>query len=176
MFQKLNETPIAIIGMASVFPEAKNLREFWDNIVREVDCIVDVPESRWKIADYYDPDPTVPDKSYNKRGGFLPEIDFDPMEFGLPPNILEVTDVSQLISLVVARDALNDAGYNDATVELRDRTGVVLGVGGGQKLITPLTVRLQHPVWREVLQSYNLPDEDVEKIIEKMKLAYVKWE
>ncbi len=35
------------------------------------------------------------------------------MEFGLPPNILEVTDVSQLLSLVVARDALEDAGYGE---------------------------------------------------------------
>ncbi len=29
----------------------------------------------------------------------------------------------------------------------RERTGVVLGVAGGQKLITPLTARLQYPIW-----------------------------
>ena len=74
---------IAIVGMASLFPEAENLTQFWDNIVHEIDCIIDVPASRWKIDDYYDPDPRAPDKVYCKRGGFLPDIDFDPLEFGI---------------------------------------------------------------------------------------------
>ena len=34
------------------------------------------------------------DKTYCKRGGFIPSVDFNPVEFGIPPNILEVTDVS----------------------------------------------------------------------------------
>jgi acyl transferase domain-containing protein/NAD(P)-dependent dehydrogenase (short-subunit alcohol dehydrogenase family) len=176
MAQKLHQTPIAIIGMASVFPNSMNLREFWNNIVNRADCIIDVPESRWKIDDYYDPDPKAPDKTYSKRGGFLPDIDFDPMEFGLPPNILEVTDVSQMLGLVVARDAMQDAGYADANSEVRDRTGVVLGVGGGQKLITPLTSRLQYPVWRRALESSGIVGEDAERIIEKIKAAYIGWE
>lgn len=41
----------------------------------------------------------------------MPNIDFNPMEFGLPPNILEVTDASQLLALIAARDAFAHAGY-----------------------------------------------------------------
>src|SRR5919205_4304756 len=100
--------PIAIIGMAGIFPGAANLQEFWQNIVDAQDCITEVPASHWSVDDYYDPDPSAPDKTYCTRGGFIPEIDFDPLEFGLPPNILEVTDVSQLISLVIARDSMAD--------------------------------------------------------------------
>ena len=140
----MSRMPIAIIGMASVFPQAKNLAEYWNNIVNRTDCITDVPASRWNIDDYYDPDPHAPDKTYCKRGGFIPDLDFNPLEFGLPPNILEVTDVAQILSLVVAKQALQDAGYDRASAEVRDRTGVILGVGGGQKLITPLTSRLQY--------------------------------
>jgi len=88
---QLQETPIAIIGMASLFPESKDLHEFWGNIMGKVDCIIDVPSDRWEINDLYD-DPATPDKTYSKRGGFIPDIDFDPMEFGLPPNILEVKE------------------------------------------------------------------------------------
>jgi acyl transferase domain-containing protein len=65
------------------------------------------------VADYYDPNPATPDKTYCKRGAFMPDVDFDPMEFGLPPNILEITDVSQLLSLVVAKEAMEDAGYGE---------------------------------------------------------------
>lgn len=173
---QLRHTPIAVIGLGAIMPEAHNLREFWDNIIGKVDCITDTPASRWDISKYYDPDPTAPDKTYSKRGGFLPEVDFDPLEFGLPPNILEVTDVSQMLSLLVAKEALSDAGYLMGAEEIRDRTGVILGVGGGQKLITPLTSRLQYPVWDEVLKSYGIGDEDRAKIIERMKLAYIRWE
>ncbi|MBD2515423.1 acyltransferase domain-containing protein [Nostoc sp. FACHB-973] len=177
LYGQLQRVPIAIIGMAAVFPQAKNLQEYWNNIIGKVDCITDVPASRWNIQDYYDPDPTVPDKTYCKRGGFIPDIDFNPLEFGLPPNILEVTDVAQLLSLVVAKAAMEDAGYGDSRNYSRERTGVVLGVVGGcMQLITPLTSRLQYPVWEKVLKSSGLSDEDTEKIIQKMKLAYVGWE
>jgi len=174
---KLHQTPVAIIGMASLFPKARTLQEYWENIVGKVDCITDVPASRWSIEDYYDPDPTTPDKTYCKRGGFIPDIIFEPLEFGLPPNILEVTDISQLLALVVAKAAMEDAGYGESRNFSRERTGVVLGVvGGAMQLLVPLTTRLQSPVWEKVLKSSGLSDEDTQKIIEKIKLAYVGWE
>jgi len=169
------EHDIAIIGIAGIFPQAHNAQEYWDNILRKIDCITDVPPSRWNVDDYYDPDPDAPDKTYAKRGGFIPDIAFDPLEFGLPPNILEVTDVSQLLALVVARDLMADAGYANGRAFDRSRVGVILGVAGGQKLITPLASRLQYPVWRKVLLSSGIPEDETERIIEKIKLAYIPW-
>ena len=107
----LQKTPIAIIGQAAVFAKSASLNEYWNNILDKIDGITEVPPSRWDPEDYYDPDPTAEDKTYCKVGGFIPDIEFDPMEFGLPPNLLEVTDSSQLLGLVVARDAMEDAGY-----------------------------------------------------------------
>ena len=176
---QLRKTPVAIVGLASTFAKSRNLEEFWYKIINKENCIIDVPETRWLINDYYDADPTVPDKTYCKVGGFMPEIDFNPIEFGLPPNILEVTDASQLVSLIIARDALKDAGYDKKspkmTRQVKDRTGVILGVGGGQKLIIPLTARLQYPIWSKVLQNAGVSEGETEKIIEKIKSAYVGW-
>jgi acyl transferase domain-containing protein len=177
---QLQHTPIAIIGMASIFPQAKNLEEYWQNIIHKVDCITDVPPSRWSIDDYYDPNPRTPDKTYCKRGGFIPEIDFNPMEFGLPPNILEVTDISQLLGLLVAKSAIEDAGYGESGNRhiydrLRDRTGVVLGVALGRQLALPLSCRMQYPIWEKVLKSSGLSDQDSQSIVEKIKSAYVEW-
>ena len=103
--RRLAECPIAVVGMAALFPGAPDLEQYWQNILNKVDSIIEVPESRWDIADYYDEDSSAPDKTYSKRGGFLPEVDFDPMEFGIPPNLLEQTDSSQLLGLLVARTA-----------------------------------------------------------------------
>ena len=169
--------PIAIIGMSAIFPQANNLQAYWDNILNEIDSITEVPASRWAVEDYYDPDPNAPDKTYCKRGGFIPDIDFDPAEFGLPPNLLEVTDVSQLLGLVAAKACLEDGGYGDSRGLSRENMGVILGmVGIGSKLMVPLMARLQYPVWDKVLKSYGISETDRQSIIEKIKLAYPKWE
>ncbi len=90
--RKLQDKSIAIFGMVSIFPQAKNSQEYWQNIVK-------------KIEDCYDPNPKAPEKTHGKRGGFIPDIDFDPMQFGIPPNILEIIDISQLLSLLVVKEA-----------------------------------------------------------------------
>ncbi|MFS0516071.1 SDR family NAD(P)-dependent oxidoreductase [Nostoc sp. UIC 10607] len=170
------KTDIAIIGMASIFPQSQNLQEYWEKIIHKVDCITDIPPSRWNVEDYYDPNPRTPDKTYCKRGGFIPDVNFNPMEFGLPPNSLEVTDISQLLGLIVAKAAMEDAGYSESRQFSRDRTGVILGVALGRQLAVPLTARMQYPVWEKVLKGSGLSDEDTQKIIEKIKSAYVQWD
>ncbi len=167
---------IAIVGKAGIFAKATDAQNYWENILNKVDCITEVPPTHWDPEDYYDPDPNARDKTYCKRGGFIPEVDFDPLEFGLPPNILEVTDTSQILGLIVARDLLEDAGYGTDRDFDRDRVGVILGISGGLKMITPLTSRLQYPVWRKVLKSSGLSEEEAEAVVEKMKLAYVEWQ
>lgn len=173
---QLLHTPIAIIGISALVPKARNLREYWCNIINKVDCITEIPASHWDPEDYYDSDPKSPDKTYSHRGGFLPAVDFNPLEFGLPPDSLEAIDSSQLLSLLVARDALEDAGYGNSKEFDRATTGVVLGASGLWKPITPMTSRLQYPIWRKVLRNSGLREDDVEKIIEKIKLAYAPWQ
>ncbi|MFM7407928.1 MAG: beta-ketoacyl synthase N-terminal-like domain-containing protein [Cuspidothrix sp.] len=175
--RKLHKSPIAIIGMASLMPQSRNLREYWQNIVNKIDCITDVPSTHWSVDDYYDPNPRTPeDKTYCKRGGFIPEVDFNPMEFGIPPSILEVTDVSQLLSLVVAKEAMEDAGYGESREFNRENIGVILGVAMAKQLGMPLSARLEYPIWEKVLKSSGLSDEDTKKIVDKIKSAYVKWD
>ncbi len=174
---KLQKNPIAIVGIASLFPEAENNQRYWENIINKIDCIKEVPETHWQAEDYYDPNPTAADKTYCKKGGFIPEVKFNPMEFGMPPNVLEATDVSQLISLVIAKQAMEDAGYGDKREFARDRVGVVIGEAamGGQASI-PLRARLEHPVWRKALKSSGLSEAETETIIEKILASYKAWQ
>ena len=180
--RKLCKTPVAIVGMASLFPESKDLSTYWQNILDEVDCLKEVPLSRWDPADYYDDNPRASDKTYCKRGGFIPDVEFNPMEFGLPPNILEVTDVSQLLSLVLARRALEDAGYGQTDKQIgkqkdfdRETAGVVLGTVGRQTS-GPLWTRLQYPIWERVLESSGLGASERADIVARMQRAYIEWQ
>ncbi|WP_373937581.1 phosphopantetheine-binding protein [Vibrio kanaloae] len=172
--KRLKDMPIAIVGMASMFANSRYLNKFWDLISEKIDAITEVPDTHWRPEDYYDSDRTAPDKSYCKRGGFIPEVDFNPMEFGLPPNILELTDTSQLLSLIVAKEVLEDAklpeGYD------RDKIGITLGVGGGQKIAQSLNARLQYPVLKKVFKSSGISDDDSEMLIKKFQDQYIHWE
>ncbi|GIU52130.1 type I polyketide synthase [Shewanella sp. KT0246] len=172
--KRLKDMPIAIVGMASIFANSRYLNKFWDLISEKIDAITEVPDTHWRAEDYFDADKSTPDKSYCKRGGFIPEVDFNPMEFGLPPNILELTDTSQLLSLVIAKEVLADAGVTSEYDT--DKIGITLGVGGGQKINASLTARLQYPVLKKVFKSSGLSDADSDMLIKKFQDQYIHWE
>ena len=77
--------PVAIIGMGCMFPQAEDLARYWANIRKGVDAITEVPESHWRVADYFDSDPKAPDRTYAHRGGFLTPVDFPLLDFGIAP-------------------------------------------------------------------------------------------
>jgi acyl transferase domain-containing protein/NAD(P)H-dependent flavin oxidoreductase YrpB (nitropropane dioxygenase family)/NADP-dependent 3-hydroxy acid dehydrogenase YdfG len=121
---------IAIIGISAIFPGAADLRTFWENTLKGVDAITEVPPDRWDWRPYYDPDPVTPDAITSKWGGFIPEVPFDPLRYGVPPSSVPSIEPAQLLVLEAARLALQDAGYAERAFP-RDRTAVVLGMGGG---------------------------------------------
>ncbi|MFC3962455.1 SDR family NAD(P)-dependent oxidoreductase [Nocardia jiangsuensis] len=174
--RRLARTPIAIVGMSGLLPRARNHREYWQNIIDGVDCTTEVPASRWNLDDYHDADPEAPDKTYSRRGAFLPDIEFDPLEFGLPPNQLEVTSTMQTLSLGVARDLLIDAGATGSEWYDASRTGVVLGTTGPVPLMHPLAARLSTPVLEEAARSVGLSEADAKAVSARFVAAYAPWE
>ncbi len=128
--EKPRPSDIAIIGMAAVLPGAGSVKRFWSNTLSGHDAIVEIPPDRWDWRLYYDQDPKAPDKIVSKWGGFLPDVPFDPLRYGMPPSSLPSIEPAQLLALEVVRNALADAGYADRAFP-REKTGVVLGMGGG---------------------------------------------
>lgn len=170
-------TPLAIVGMACRFPKADDLRTYWSNIVRGEDCITDIPETHWRPEDYFDPDPKKADMTYAKRGGFISQAAFDPLEYGIPPTAIEATDTSQLLGMMVAKDALRQAGYGDNGREFnRARTSVILGVTGALEMVIPLGARLGWPRWRKALIESGMPEAEAEAVVQRIKDTYVPWQ
>jgi acyl transferase domain-containing protein/NAD(P)H-dependent flavin oxidoreductase YrpB (nitropropane dioxygenase family)/NAD(P)-dependent dehydrogenase (short-subunit alcohol dehydrogenase family) len=121
---------VAIIGMACFLPGASDLRTYWENVLAKVNAVTEVPADHWDWRLYYDPDPKARDKINSKWGGFLADMPFDPLAFGMPPNSLSSIEPVQLYVLEAVRLALADAGYAERPFD-RERTAVVLGAGGG---------------------------------------------
>src|SRR5579864_5877691 len=77
---------IAIVGMSGKYPDAKNLSEYWENLVQAKNSVREIPLSRFDVSDYYDSNPRRSGKISCKWLGALDEIeDFDPLFFHLSP-------------------------------------------------------------------------------------------
>jgi acyl transferase domain-containing protein/NAD(P)H-dependent flavin oxidoreductase YrpB (nitropropane dioxygenase family)/NAD(P)-dependent dehydrogenase (short-subunit alcohol dehydrogenase family) len=121
---------IAIVGIGCLLPGATDPQRYWDNILAKQDLIQEIPAERFEVERWFDPDPRARDKIYSRWGGFVPEVLFDPLKYGIPPASLASIEPMQLMALELVSRALADAGY-ECDNPLRARTSVILGVGGG---------------------------------------------
>jgi len=114
-------SPIAIIGMACIFPGARDLQTYWNNIVSGFDAIGE-PLDAWGAQRYLDSG-----RIKTQFGGFLRDLyRFDATEFGIMPSSINGSEPDQFLALRVAHDALADAGYAQPTAD-HSSTGIVLG-------------------------------------------------
>ncbi|MCB1994310.1 MAG: SDR family NAD(P)-dependent oxidoreductase [Burkholderiaceae bacterium] len=121
---------VAIVGMACLLPGSRGLEAYWENILGKVDAITEIPAHRWDWRLYFSEDRHAKDKIYSRWGGFLEDMAFDPMRYGMPPKSIESVDPMQLMALEVARRALADAGYDDRPFD-RERASIIVGASGG---------------------------------------------
>lgn len=121
-----SQQDIAIIGMSCMFPEARDMRAYWRNILNKVYAVGE-PSDSWGAERYYEPHSNASDKIYTKAGGFLGDLyRFDPTEFGIMPSSVDGQEPDQFLALKLAREALADAGYAREGYD-HTNTGIVLG-------------------------------------------------
>ncbi|NUT46716.1 MAG: methyltransferase, partial [Saccharothrix sp.] len=108
--------PIAIIGMSGRFPGARDVDEFWRQMVDGHDPVTRA--TRWDLA------------SLGSRcvdGGFMDGIDeFDPLFFGISGAEAAYMEPQQRLFLQEAWTALEDAGHAGGSLD-RDRCGIYVG-------------------------------------------------
>ena len=167
--------PVAVIGMGCLFPGSKNSEGYWRDITAGRNMVTEVPSSHFLIDHYFDPDPSVPDKTYCRQGAFLSPIEFDPMAFGIPPTNLEATDTSQLLSLLVARQVLENAFNGQLKHIDRSRIGVIMGVAAGLELLGEMANRLVKPNWVKGMREAGLPEDEVQDICERIMATHAPW-
>ncbi|MFB4426198.1 type I polyketide synthase [Streptomyces sp. QL37] len=164
--------PVAVVGVGAVVPGATDAAGYWRIVTGGRDLMTEVPPSRWRVEDHYDPDPAAPDKTYARRGAFLPEVDFEPMAYGVPPANLPATDTSQLLALMVADQVLADAG-GPAGVD-RERTGVVLGAAA-LELLPHMYGRTQRPLWLAGLRESGLGEAEAQAVCDRISARFEPW-
>src|SRR6202011_5006006 len=129
------DEPIGIIGMECIFPGSPDVESFWANILEGRDLITEVPAERWNTELYYRKGSIAEKgKTPSKWGGFIDEIAFDPLQYGIPPQSLAAIEPVQLLSLEVASRALADAGYGEERHFDGEKSSVIFGAEAGMEL------------------------------------------
>jgi acyl transferase domain-containing protein len=128
--QKRKNEPLAVVGMSCRLPGGVNSpEEFWQLLVDKKDAITDIPQDRWNLEDYFDPDPAEPGKIYVKQGGFVDgAYQFDPDLFGLSKRESISMDPQQRLLLQLSWEALERAGIAPRKAESRNNTGLFIGM------------------------------------------------
>ena len=121
---------VAIIGLSCFYPNSVGLWQYWENILAKTNAVIEIPPTHWDWRPYYDPDPRARDKMVSKWGGFMSDITFDPLKYGITPKSIPNIEPLQLLLLEAVNQALVDAGYHERPFN-RERTCAILGVGGG---------------------------------------------
>ncbi|MBS9534283.1 SDR family NAD(P)-dependent oxidoreductase [Mycobacterium sp. M1] len=126
------DEPIAIVAVSCRFPGAPDPEAFWEVLSGGVDAIREVPEDRFDIDEFYDPDPETPGKIYTRFGGFIDGVDgFDPEFFGISPREAVWIEPQQRLVLETVWEGLERAGYAPAALR-GSRTGVFVGVAANE--------------------------------------------
>jgi len=124
--KEMSHDAIAIVGMSCNYPGAHGLKSFWENILARRREFRLIPSQRLPIAEYYDPDPLAPDKTYATQAAVIDGFTFDWIKRGIPKTVVESSDIVHWLALEVALQACEDAGYGRENIP-SDRTGVILG-------------------------------------------------
>ncbi|HYG08471.1 MAG TPA: SDR family NAD(P)-dependent oxidoreductase, partial [Pyrinomonadaceae bacterium] len=107
----LQQTGIAIVGMAGRFPGARNVESFWKNLHDGVESLTHFSDEDL-LARGINPE-LLRHPDYVKAGIILEDADmFDASFFGLNPREAEIMDPQHRLFLESAWEALEDAGYD----------------------------------------------------------------
>ena len=167
--------PIAVVGVSALFPGSVDSNGFWNDILAGTDRMTDVPSSHWLIDDHFDADPSVPDRTYGRRGGFLDPVDFDAMSFGVPPSVVASTDTAQLLALIVAQRVLDDAMRGQFTELDRTRASVILGVTSGQELFGAMASRMNRPMWLQGMRRAGIAEDVALEACDRILALHPEW-
>ena len=166
---------VAVVGMACWYPGARDLRQFWENVLAKRRQFRRFPDSRLPLADYHDPAPRAPDKTYATRAAFIDGFEFDWVGRRIPQRTYESTDVVHWLALEVALTALADAGYTPETIAT-DRSAALVGNSLTGEQTRSRYMRLRWPFVRRTLrasaEAKGLPAAAIGELEETMEVYY----
>ncbi len=127
-YKNISDNPdaIAVIGMSGIFPQAKNINQYWDNLINGIESVIQFSKEESSTKEHF-----------IRAAAIIDDIDkFDAKFFNYSAYEAEILDPQQRLFLQCCWHALEDAGYSP------DKAGSV-GVFAGSNISTYLLLAQQ---------------------------------
>ena len=175
MVPKAQFVPVAVVGIACFYPGAHNPAQLWENVLARRRQFRRIPNSRMPVSDYFNEDPSEPDKTYGKKAAVIDGFQFDWAGRRVPFSTYETTDITHWLALETALAAIADAGYDRETIP-GERTGVLVGNSLTGEQTRSNTMRLRWPfvrrAFRAAARETGMPCESASRVEEKLEDFY----
>jgi acyl transferase domain-containing protein len=123
--QRTRPTPVAVIGIGCVLPDARDPDAFWQRNLAGHCAIRELGGSTWDWNRYFDPHEDAVDRTYSKLGAQIRDYEFDWRRFKIPPVEAEQINAMQLMVLDAGVQALDAV-----RVVPRATSGLFIGATG----------------------------------------------
>ncbi|XP_046880190.1 highly reducing polyketide synthase 40-like [Hypomesus transpacificus] len=122
------EDEIAVIGMGCNFPGGEGLQHFWNVLLEGRNCAVPIPNERFDISEWYDPDDNKTGTSRTQKAALIDGFnEFDHKFFGMTETEVEQMDPQHKLLLECTYRTLENAGLPMEKAS-GTRTGVFVGL------------------------------------------------
>ncbi|XP_026053721.1 probable polyketide synthase 16 [Carassius auratus] len=123
-----NDDEIAVVGIGCHFPGGEGLENFWRVLLHGENCTVQIPNDRFNLSQWYDPDESKPGKTHTAKAALIDGLnEFDHKFFGITNAETMTLDPQHKVLLECTYRALEDAGIPMEKAS-GTRTGVFLGL------------------------------------------------
>lgn len=136
-----SQSPVAMVGLGCVLPEAFNFQDFRRNLAKPRVLQLPPPE-RWSATLYLDP-AGGPYRIREARGYFLNGWQFDWRKFKIPPKSVQFSDPLQFMLIDAVAQAFEQTGQIAHPPVGHERTGVYVGSIFGSDYTSQLNIGLR---------------------------------
>lgn len=164
---------IAVVGLGALFPDAKNIEQFWQNIITKKVSIREMSEEMFESELYYRPDLLTAinklEKSYTRVAAWIEDMQYDTVrKYKIPPSMAERMDENQHAALYATDQALQSNALQNVP---KDRVGVILGNGMVGTAYGDALVRVQF----QLIEHYLRQHPDFKKLSEKEQHEIIEY-
>jgi enediyne polyketide synthase len=170
------ESPIAIVGMACLYPDARSPEELWENALAQRRPFRRIPPERLRLEDYFSADRAAPDSIYSSEAALIEGYEFDRVRFRVSGPTFRSVDPAHWLALDIATQTLEDAGFPSGEGLPRRTAGVFLGNTLTGEFSRANVLRLRWPYVSRVVESAlkeeDWPAERREAFLKNLEAAY----
>ncbi|MBN1481879.1 SDR family NAD(P)-dependent oxidoreductase [candidate division KSB1 bacterium] len=171
---------IAVVGLGTLFPDAKSVDQFWNNIISKTVSIRPLPEDMLEREVYFRPELFTArdkqDKSITDIAGWITDLEFDTVRrYKIPPSVAEHMDPNQHAALYTTDQAIANESLKKVSNE---RIAVMLGNGMVGTAYGNALVRVQYDLIKHYMHKHpafaKLSVDEQESLIEYVRAHALK--